>query len=234
MKNEKDLFDNYNFCDSEKELLCIIGYKTDIVHCPMIRPLVVILRHYFTQGETFCLIDEITKKTIIDDGGYIPVSKKQYDYFLLTFDILLKKTSHKVYDYLHGFQEFSPSFYSRLFSELFFSFFPMTYILTILDSFFLEGYKVLYRYGIEILEVLYSDYSRSTTYDECLNRFYSRKIEFSYKEFKDISISAFKIRKLSSKNIYSIFKEQEDSYLEDKNVMDELLNMRILNHTPHV
>lgn len=65
-----------------------------------------------------------------------------YLYSLIIYLLLLLIDISKIYKYFHSLKDYSPFIFSRIFSELFISIFPLPLCLKIFDSFLLEGYKV--------------------------------------------------------------------------------------------
>lgn len=202
----------------------------DVVYCPILRPIVFFISQYFTESKAFILIDEMIKKPISEEKGYLPVNKTEFDCFINAFDKIIKDKYKNIYKYLINLPDYNVMIFYKLFSEFFFSILSLNQCLNIFDSYLLEGYSVLYRYGLAIIYFLYPQYKDCKTCEEFESILYNSQI--SDIDFKKITKIAFSYR--LNNNTFKKTYEKQDELCESKKVNDEILKMRILNHTPQV
>jgi hypothetical protein len=98
-------------------------------------------------------------------------------------------------------------------------------VLNIVDSFLLEGQKVLYRYGIAILDSFYKSFNtsgqRSPTLQPNFMKDYASNINLSFDKLIKV---AFGLRNMSRKNIENLFQAEEKAIkkLRAKNSQNQL------------
>ena len=93
-----------------------------------------------------------------------------------------------------------------------FEYLPFNYVLNIVDSFLLEGQKVLYRYGISVLEHFHKSYQTNhqkitSIKPSCIKEF-CNKIALP---FDKLVKTAFGFRNMSKKDIEKVFEAEEKS-----------------------
>ena len=93
-----------------------------------------------------------------------------------------------------------------------FEYLPFNYVLNIVDSFLLEGQKVLYRYGISILENFHKSYQCSNQKitvlkPSCIKDFCNKMTL----PFDRLVKTAFGFRNMSKKDIEKVFESEEKS-----------------------
>ena len=124
-------------------LKCHAYNSPEVQYCPMAYPVTAILRHYLSEQETYNFITNLTNSKSIK---YFPQTKRQCEVswrvvFYLCAKILEKHIkfleSESTYEELEGlFQQWCWWIFDWL---------PFPHVVRIMDSYLLEGEKVLYR-----------------------------------------------------------------------------------------
>ncbi|KXS10736.1 hypothetical protein M427DRAFT_127380, partial [Gonapodya prolifera JEL478] len=130
-------------------------------YCPFIPPLVVVLLHHLeTPGDVLGAISVILNASLKhhpdDRWSFFPVYKKDIKVFIQSFGTVLQHQLPKLHSHLQQLEERHTSkrsepFYARFLTDFFVGVFPFYAVCHVVDSFLLEGFKVLYRYALATL-----------------------------------------------------------------------------------
>ena len=129
---------------SVARVLCCLAYNSpDAQYCPLIYPITSVLRHYFSELDTFKAISILVGSR---DPNYIPQTRMQYEVLWRTVFHLARKVCEKHLIFLQN--ESSPEEIDGLFQQCVwwvFDWLPFMHVVRVMDSFLIEGEKVLYR-----------------------------------------------------------------------------------------
>ncbi|KAI9141792.1 TLD-domain-containing protein [Paraphysoderma sedebokerense] len=168
-----ELFLNKRGLLSASRIIAIVAHDyPNIDYCPFLPALTYILLHHlqpddvlgtlnFMIKESLGVVNPLTgkvrkEKLKMEDRHwcYFPTYKKDIKVFNIVFAELLSKTHPKIHKHITDLQSpysNTPPIWSRWFCNMFLGVFPLTVLFRILDSYIIEGYKVLYRYGLAYL-----------------------------------------------------------------------------------
>ena len=169
--------------------------------------------HYMSEPECFaCLLSvvESNNKITQTDIHWITTNN--------VFRRFAQKYSHASYDFLLESLYKQTSNADVCFEVVdnwqwwIFEYLPFNYVLNIVDSFLLEGQKVLYRYGISILEHFHKSYQNmhrptSSLKPDCIKD-YCNRISLP---FDRLVKTAFGFRNMSKRDIEKVFDAEEKS-----------------------
>jgi len=128
---------------------------------PMLSPLASLLLHYADPTQTLGILLSIIKHSNSSQSwGYAPLSLKDTFLFSLVFVDLAKSMLPRLTAHLHKILNSANDWidlWLSIFDNFFVGLLPLPSVFRILDSYFLEGFKVLYRFGLGTLKVLESD-----------------------------------------------------------------------------
>lgn len=152
-----------------EHILCIILHDfPNLEYCPFIPPLCALVCHHAETADDALgmmvalvkssigrnIVTESKNKTDDERWAYFPVLRKDYKYMTRAFYHLLQKNSTKLYKFLFDLQSTDPEpLWMRWFTDIFLDVLPMPVVFRILDNYFLEGYKALFRFGYALLKV---------------------------------------------------------------------------------
>lgn len=180
----------------------------DITFAPLLYPLASLFLHYMSEPECFaCLLSVVESKNKVTQTDIHWITTNH------VFRRFAQKYSHQAYDYLlealykHTNNPDSCFDVVDNWQWLIFEDLPFNYVLNIVDCFLLEGQKVLYRFGIALLDLFYKTMQNKpiSLKPNCLKDFCQR-IDISFDRILKI---AFGYRNMSRKDIEAAFQAEE-------------------------
>ncbi|KAL7753865.1 hypothetical protein RI367_000797 [Sorochytrium milnesiophthora] len=138
-------------------LLSIIAYDyPEIEFCPSISALTVLLLHHINPDDVLGILNHMLKRSLADKEKwtFFPMTKKDLSAFNYAFADVINKMHPQLYKHLHEMGSSTTGFWNRWFSDFFIGVFPLHLIFHMIDSFIIEGYKVLLRFGYAYLTLL--------------------------------------------------------------------------------
>jgi hypothetical protein len=206
----------------------------DITFSPLLLPLASLFLHYMTEPECYCCL-----LLVVESKNKIT----ETDIHWITTNHVFRRFAHKyaqgAYDYLLESLLNNTDNPEICFDVIdnwlwwIFEYLPFNFVLNIVDSFLLEGTKVLYRFGISILEHFYKSILQSSKpvilKENCMKE-YCNNIELSYDK---LIKTAFGYRNMSRKDIDQAFQSEEKSIKKLRSKANEqpskLLTSGIIN-----
>ncbi|XP_030589031.1 TBC1 domain family member 24-like isoform X1 [Archocentrus centrarchus] len=137
---------------AKKVLLCLGQYFVDMNFCPILPALVSLILH-FSEDEAECFYS-VSRLICYNDPNkrYIDQTFLTYRASCMTFGDLANKCCRGIRKLIASSHQNLFEFYSDwimwIFAEL-----PFTYAIRVLDVYLLEGYKVLYRVALALLDL---------------------------------------------------------------------------------
>jgi len=124
----------------------------------MLSPLASLLLHYADPSQTLgILLSVIKHSSSSKTWGYATLSLKDTFLFTLVFIDFAKSLLPRLAAHLSKIPDSASDWvdvWLNLFDNLFVGHLPLPSVFRILDSYFLEGFKVLYRFGLGTLKIL--------------------------------------------------------------------------------
>lgn len=184
-------------------------YNTNIEYCQSLNYIVgILILHYKNEEDIFWVFESIL-------SDYLPSDLYSKDFNGLKVELyvlksIMKEKNPKLIDYLSKYDIDFSFFATQWFLCLFIGSLPLESTLRILDSFFLEGYKILYRSSITILNMLEKDIYKSKNQFEILNTIKNQSILlFDCRNLMKNSFNIKRFSKLSIKNHRISFKKNK-------------------------
>ena len=181
----------------------------DITFAPLLIPLASLFLHYMTEAECYaCLL------SVVESNNKITQTDIHWITTNHVFRRFAQKYAHAAYEYVLEALYKNNNDPEACFESIdnwmwwIFEYLPFNYILNIVDSFLLEGQKVLYRYGISILDSYYKQLpqNRPQSLEPSFMKDFCKKIQIPFDRLLRI---AFGYRNMSRKDIESIFQVEE-------------------------
>lgn len=214
-----------------EHVLCIIGHDfPSIEFCPFIPALAVMLSHHLrTPDDLLGAMVSILKKSITASSNssssksgnanwaFFPMHRKDLKLMGRMFASLLSKHNSKLATHLESFDSTSsPNHqdppWQSWFSDLFIDQLPQAMLWRMLDCFLLEGYVVLFRFGIALLQLHRNTLVSLKSPTECTNLFKMQNLKVPVNVFCDsasgVSITAADIEKAKAKKINAVSLEE--------------------------
>jgi len=123
----------------------LLSYEVLFSYDTLIRILIAII-----QRLDLCYL--IVKNLLDDKERFMDPSFKAYNTTLYAFKQLLQKTSPKTFSILQSMGALEDKYLDMIFADFFIELLPPEAVLRVIDSFLFEGVKVLYRYGLAIIQ----------------------------------------------------------------------------------
>lgn len=181
----------------------------DITYAPLLLPLVSLFLHYMNEAECYaCLLAVVESKNKITQTDIHWATTNH------VFRRIAQKYTHSAYEYvleaLYKTSRDPKSCFETLDNWIWwiFEYLPFGYILNIVDSFLLEGQKVLYRYGIAILDSFYKSLapSRPLSLERTFMKDYCSNNCIPLESLIKV---AFGLRQMKRKDIETLFQAEE-------------------------
>ena len=181
----------------------------EIIFAPLLLPLASLFLHYMSEAECYACI-----LSVVESNNKITQTDIHWTTTNNVFRRFAQKYAHAAYEYLLETLYKHTSNPDVCFEVIdnwqwwIFEYLPFSYVLNIVDSFLLEGQKVLYRFGISILDHFYKSLSipRPTMLKpNCIKEFCNR-IAIPYER---LIKTAFGFRNMSKKDIENVFQTEE-------------------------
>lgn len=195
-------------------VVCVLGFACpDITYSPAIYPLAALLLHYLTEEECYhCITCLVSAK----DPIFVTQTKQLYEVTWRTVMQITKK--HVKSAAVHLARHCPSTRAERIYSDWLWWILqdlPFSHLVRVMDCFFNEGIKVLYRVAMAVL-VLFHKYSASQS-SEWTKEIIANGIDSALSKFcKQMPVSptkvlraAFGIRALSSAYISRVFVKTE-------------------------
>lgn len=196
----------------------------DITFAPLLLPLASLFLHYMEDAECYACI-----LSVVESNNKITQTDIHWATTNHVFRRFSQKYAHTAYEYVLEAlfkQSQDPSICLEAIDNWMwwiFKYLPFNYVLNIVDSFLLEGQKVIYRYGIAILDSYYKSLNtqRPLSLKPNFMNEYCAKIDMP---FERIIKLAFGFRNMSRKNIEHVFNAEEKAIkkLKAKNSQNSL------------
>ncbi|KAI9190420.1 hypothetical protein H9P43_001854 [Blastocladiella emersonii ATCC 22665] len=136
-------------------LLSILAYDyPHIEYCPFLPVIVVLLLHHVGPDDTLGSINWMIKRTLVNHDVWttFPTYKRDIKALNHAFAELVKSTLSKVWKHIELLNNTDKPLWARWFCDFFIGVLPLDVIFHIMDSFLIEGHKVLLRYALALLE----------------------------------------------------------------------------------
>lgn len=181
----------------------------DITFAPLLLPLVSLFLHYMSEAECYaCLLAVVESKNKITQTDIHWTTTNH------VFRRIAQKYAHHAYEYvletLYKTIRDPKNCFEIVDNWIWwiFEYLPFGYVLNIVDSFLLEGQKVLFRYGISILDSFYKSLAanRPLTLERTFMKDYCSKTVIPFENLIKI---AFGWRKMKRKDIENLFQAEE-------------------------
>lgn len=181
----------------------------DITYAPLLLPLVSLFLHYMNEAECYaCLL------AVVESNNKITQTEIHWATTNHVFRRIAQRYTHSAYEYvleaLYKVNRDPKACFETIDNWIWwiFEYLPFGYILNIVDSFLLEGQKVLYRYGIAILDSFYKSLtpSRPLSLEKTFMKDYCSKNCISLESLIRV---AFGLRKMKRKDIETLFQTEE-------------------------
>jgi hypothetical protein len=137
---------------TERVLNIIAHDFPQLEYCPTLPGIACILCHYLLEEQVLDGMLTLIKKSMSVCWGYFPTHKQDFRMFCKLFEDLVKRkdaTLHKTIAALHN--ERGKTIWDLWFRSMFIGYFPIPLVFRVMDSFLVEGYKALYRFGLAAL-----------------------------------------------------------------------------------
>ena len=181
----------------------------DITFAPLLVPLASLFLHYMEEGECYaCLL------SVVESQNKLTQTDIHWATTNHVFRRFAQKYAKSAYEYvleaLYKRSRDPEACFEAIDNWMWWIFehLPFNYVLNIVDSFLLEGQKVLYRYGIAILDSFYKSLQpgRPNVLEASFMSDYCSQMEAS---FDKLMKTAFGLRNMSRKNIEQLFQVEE-------------------------
>ncbi|XP_074041461.1 GTPase-activating protein skywalker isoform X2 [Leptinotarsa decemlineata] len=220
-------------------VVSVLGYACpDIVYSPTIYPICALLLHFMTEEECYhCMASLVASK----EKTFITQTKLLYE---VTWKTVMQICKKHVSAAVHLQRNFSSNRSERIYMDWIWWVFqglPFQHLVRVMDCFFHEGVKVLYRAAMAILVLFHKSSSSSSSewlvdiqkngVDSALTKF-CREIPVSPQKVLKV---AFGIRGLSSSYISRVFLKTE-MILKSRNVVNgskQLVRSRSSENLPN-
>lgn len=196
----------------------------DITFAPLLVPLASLFLHYMEEAEAYACI-----LAVVESNNKITQTDIHWATTNHVFRRFSQKYAHAAYEYVLDAlckETNDPEICLETVDNWMwwiFEYLPFDYVLNIVDSFLLEGQKVIYRFGIAILDSYYKSLGseRPPKLRPNFMNEYCVKINIS---FEKIIKQAFGFRNMSRKNIENVFNTEEKAIkkLKAKNSQNQL------------
>jgi len=150
-----------------EHILCILLHDfPNLEYCPFLPPLCALICHHAVSADdALGMMVSLVKSSSGREGkdekkkeegerwSFFPVVRKDYTYMQRAFYHVLEKNGHKLYKFLSDLQSTDPEpLWMRWFTDFFIEVLPLPMVFRILDSYFIEGYKTLFRFAYALLK----------------------------------------------------------------------------------
>jgi hypothetical protein len=155
-------------------LLSIVAYDyPNVEYCPFLPALTVLLLHHVGPDDVLGTCNLMLKRALADPSKwhYFPTYKRDIKSFNYAFASLVEKNLPKVWKHLEKLNDTDKPLWARWFCDLFIGILPLDIIFRIMDSYLVEGYKVLFRYGLALLETRSSAVLATTSWSDTKSLF---------------------------------------------------------------
>ncbi|ORZ40363.1 TLD-domain-containing protein [Catenaria anguillulae PL171] len=150
-------------------MLSVIAYDyPHIEFCPFLPVLSVLMLHHVGPDDTFGSINWMIRANMAkpDSWVFFPTYKKDIKALNYAFSELVKTQLPKVWKHLELLNNTDKPLWVRWFCDFFIGVLPLDVVFHILDSFLIEGYKVLLRYALALVELRSSAVLACVSWDE--------------------------------------------------------------------
>jgi hypothetical protein len=211
-----------------KRVLCILqSVHPEITYSPLLLPLVSLFLHYMSESESYAAI-----LAVVESGNKITETDIHWNTTCQVYRCLAKKYSSTSYKYVLQGTYKSVNCWNKSAQVIddwywwIFEYLPFNYILNIIDTYLLEGQKVLYRYGIVILDHFVRSFVRKPAHLD-LNCFKSFCSQIPI-QIERLNKSAFSIRNMKRKEMQVLFDVEEENIkrLREEAVTNDLIANR--------
>lgn len=211
-------------------LNAIASAHPDITYAPLLLPLTSLFLHYMNESETYACI-----LFVIESNNKITQTDIHWTTNCYVFRRLASKYCSSAYEYLiSALSKQNAEKSLKVIDEWtwwLFEYLPFNYILNIVDSYLLEGQKVLYRYGIILLDLFTKSFQRKPSQLDlnCINN-WCRTIQIPLKKINKL---AYSLRNMSKKQLQDLFDTEENhiKHIRAKMVNQEMIASRILSES---
>jgi hypothetical protein len=132
-----------------KKVLLALNQVLGLEHAPMLPRLTALLLCVMSESYAFCAVREMAHYA----NYYIPSHALEHAAWCGAFGLLMKKLHESTYEYLYNRGVLEVDGLKPIFQDLFVGILQPQHVLRIIDSYTLEGCKVIYRFGIALLDL---------------------------------------------------------------------------------
>ncbi|KAI9220125.1 rab-GTPase-TBC domain-containing protein [Blastocladiella britannica] len=150
-------------------LLSILAYDfPHIDYCPFLPVIVALLLHHVGPDDTLGCMNQMIKRTLLAPQIWttFPTYKRDVKAFNYAFGELVKEKLPKVHRHIEKLNGTDKPLWARWFCDFFVGVLPLDVIFHVLDSFIIEGHKVLMRYALAVLEQRSADVLAAVAWDD--------------------------------------------------------------------
>ncbi|KNE56112.1 hypothetical protein AMAG_01951 [Allomyces macrogynus ATCC 38327] len=155
-------------------LLSIVAYDyPNIDFCPFLPALVALLLHHVQPDDALGTVNLMLRRQLANPAqwAYFPTYKRDIKAFNYAFSTVVQRQLPKLWTHLERLNATNHPLWARWFCDLFIGIFDLDVIFHVLDSFLIEGYKVLFRYALALLDLKQRDALACTDWDELRTKF---------------------------------------------------------------
>lgn len=137
-----------------RNILCILALEhPELEYCPFIPTVVALILHHASPDETLGCMRVMIRKSGMTDWVYFPLNLASCMAFYTAFGELLRKNVPKVCKHLSLLDKSKDvrGFWIKWLNNFLLDILSLDAAFRLMDSFILEGYKIIYRYGIGAL-----------------------------------------------------------------------------------
>eukprot|EP00762_Andalucia_godoyi_P005687 ANDGO_06475.mRNA.1 GTPase-activating protein GYP2 len=155
--------------NAARRLLCVFAENHPrIVFCPCLPDLVSLFLLFMTEAEAYACICYVTKRSE-ENNWYFRLGREARLISLLTLQAVLQKVVPSVAEKMKALGLDAVDAFSPWFDRLFYTYLPLAANLRFLDSFLLEGAKILYRFGAALLSMHTEEFAKAKSVDDFKN-----------------------------------------------------------------
>jgi hypothetical protein len=136
--------------EAVKRVLIGLEHVLGMEYAPMVPLITSLLLTAMSESYAFCTVREMAHQAVY----FFPCSPREHEAWCCAFGHVMRKLHPQTAVYLEDRGVLDPVGLNPIFSDWFVSVLPLECVLRILDIYTLEGYKVLFRFGVALL-VLY-------------------------------------------------------------------------------
>lgn len=124
-----------------------------LTHCPLLPDLVCILLMFFDEAATYSLVERMLARSK-QDSFYMTTNGADFLRWMKTYSILLSQKLETLHAHMLGALAVDPAKLFQVWLNRFFiQYLPVRTVMRIVDSYLMEGNKILFRVSLAILKI---------------------------------------------------------------------------------